>query len=108
MKAHVQLTKKLLGEGFEIQIWDPQVCMSRLSGSNRHYIEEMLPHIGKLLSENLQEVLQHSEVVLVGTKAVDKNLLATFLRPDQVVIDLVNLEKPKRLEGTAHYQGICW
>jgi GDP-mannose 6-dehydrogenase len=105
---HVQLTKKLLGEGFEIGIWDPEVCMSRLLGANRHYIEEVLPHIGRLLSENLQNVLEPAEVILIGTKCVEEEFLATHLRPDQTVIDLVNLEKPRRLEALSQYRGLCW
>jgi GDP-mannose 6-dehydrogenase len=105
---HVQLTKKLLGEGFDIRIWDPQVCMSRLFGANRLYIEEMLPHIGKLLSADLQQVLEGAEVVLIGTKSIERDVLSSLLRPEQVVIDLVNLDKARRLEDMPQYEGICW
>ncbi|MGA7795787.1 MAG: nucleotide sugar dehydrogenase [Candidatus Acidiferrales bacterium] len=105
---HVQLAKKLLGEGFQISVWDPQVSVSRLVGANRQYIEETLPHIGRLLSDDLQEVLGSAEVILIGTKCVDQESLASQLRPDQIVIDLVNLEKPKNLETFKQYWGLCW
>jgi GDP-mannose 6-dehydrogenase len=104
----VQLVKRLLGEGYEIRIWDQDVSLGRLAGSNRQYIEEVIPHIGSLLSSDLEQVLQSAEVVIIGNKAVDKNELAKYLRANQPVIDLVNLDKGRRLSGTGMYEGICW
>lgn len=105
---HVQLVKRLLGEGREIRIWDNNVSLGRLIGSNRDYIEQVIPHIGSLLKENLEEVLRDSEVVVIGTRGLDRDLLQNTIRPDQEVIDLVNLEKARRLQSSANYTGICW
>jgi GDP-mannose 6-dehydrogenase len=104
----VHLVKKLLGEGCQLQIWDENVSLGRLIGSNRQFIEEFIPHIGSLLSPNLSEVVSKAEVVLVGTKAVDKTSLASLVRPGQIVVDLVNLEKMRRYEGPEKYFGVCW
>jgi GDP-mannose 6-dehydrogenase len=104
---HVQLVKRLLGEGREIRIWDDNVSLGRLIGSNREYIEQVIPHIGSLLKVNLEEVLKHAEVVVIATRGLDQDLLQKSIRPDQEVIDLVNLEKARRLQTTA-YKGICW
>jgi GDP-mannose 6-dehydrogenase len=104
----VQLVKRLLGEGYEIKIWDRDVSLGRLAGSNRQYIEEVIPHIGSLLSAGLAEVLTWGEVVIIGNKSARKDTLASQLRPDQIVIDLVNLDKALRPNGTSSYEGICW
>ena len=104
----VQLVKRLLGEGCEMKIWDPDVSLGRLAGSNRQYIEEVIPHIGSLLSADLAEVLTWGEVVIIGNKSAKKGTLASQLRPDQIVIDLVNLDKALRPNGTSSYEGICW
>ena len=104
---HVQLVKRLLGEGREIRIWDDNVSLGRLIGSNREYIEQVIPHIGSLLNANLAEVLRDAEVVVIGTRGVDLDFLRKNIRPDQEVIDLVNLEKARRVQTTA-YKGICW
>ena len=104
----VQLVKRLLGEGRQIQIWDDNVSLGHLIGSNRQYIEEVIPHIGSLLCSSVEQVIQNAEVVIVGTRGVDKQILAKHLRPGQVVIDLVNLEKSRRLNGPNTYDGICW
>src|SRR5580692_5930634 len=92
----VQLVKRLIGEGREIQIWDDNVSLGRLIGSNRQYIEEVIPHVGSLLSTNLEQVLQRAEVVIIGTRGIDKSVLDSHLRPTHFVVDLVNLEKSKR------------
>src|SRR6185437_4364578 len=54
----VQLVKHLIGEGCQIKIWDGQVSLGRLVGSNRKYIEQEIPHIGTLLTAKLEEVVQ--------------------------------------------------
>jgi GDP-mannose 6-dehydrogenase len=104
----VQLIKRLLGEGLEIRIWDREVSLGNLIGSNRQYIQEVIPHIGSLLRPTLEEVVQTTDVVLIGTKAVDRCVLQNLLRADQAVIDLVNLNPRWRPRGPFAYEGICW
>ena len=104
----VQLVKRLIGEGREIEIWDDNVSLGRLIGSNREYIERVIPHIGSLLKPNLIEVLNTAEVVILGTRGIDRRFLQERIREDQLVIDLVNLEKARRVQSAAGYTGICW
>src|SRR6267378_1217329 len=104
----VYLVKRLLGEGCQLQVWDANVMLGRLVGSNRQFIDEFIPHIGTLLKEDLQEVMGAADVILVGTRAVDRETLLHNLRSDQIVIDLVNLEKRRRADSKTAYEGICW
>lgn len=104
---HVQLVKRLIGEGRQLQIWDDNVSLGRLIGSNRQYIEEAIPHIGSLLNSSLEQVLQAAEVVVLGTSGIDRSTLESSLRPGQMVVDLVNLEKSRR-PASASYEGMCW
>lgn len=104
----VQLIKRLLGEGCQVRVWDNDVSLGRLAGSNRQYIEEVIPHIGSLLSTDLEEVVSDGEVVVVATKSVEKDQLSASLRAGQIVLDLVNLDATRRPDSPAIYQGICW
>jgi GDP-mannose 6-dehydrogenase len=104
----VQLVKRLIGEGCKLQIWDDNVSLGRLIGSNRQYIENVIPHIGSLLSASLEQVLSEAEVVVIGTRGIDRKILDANLRPDQFVVDLVNLEKSRRPSASAFYEGLCW
>jgi GDP-mannose 6-dehydrogenase len=104
----VQLCKRLLGEGCRLHIWDDNVALGRLIGSNRQYIEQIVPHIGSLLCGTAAEAIGHAEVVVVATRGVKKQELLKELRPGQIVIDLVNVEKSLRPQGHWSYEGICW
>ena len=104
----VHLVKRLLGEGCQVQIWDANVSMGRLIGSNRQFIQDVIPHIGSLLYENPREVVDNAEVLLIGTKGIELEALYSYVRPDQFVLDLVFLEKTGRYRGNAAYEGICW
>ena len=104
----VQLAKRLLGEGRNLQIWDDNVSLGHLIGSNRQYIEQVIPHIGSLLRTTLDDVLKDAEGVVIGTRGLDKDLLRSKLRPEQIIVDLVNLEKARRVGGPGAYSGICW
>ena len=103
----VQLVKHLLGEGRKVKIWDDNVSLGRLIGSNREYIEKAIPHIGSLLESDLAQVLKDGEVVVIGTRGIPRDQLQRHLRSDHIVIDLVNLEKARR-PALDHYEGICW
>ncbi len=104
----VQLIKRLMGEGLEVRVWDEDVSLGRLAGANRQYIEEVIPHIGSVLSADLESVLRSAEVVILGNKSASKERLAQYLRPEQIVIDLIHLDRAKRPQGAKTYQGICW
>ena len=103
----VQLVKHLLGEGCALKIWDDNVSLGRLIGSNREYIEQAIPHIGSLLENDLGQILKAAEVVVIGTRGVSRDQLQPHLRPDHIVLDLVNLERARR-PAAANYEGICW
>jgi len=104
----VQLVKRLLGEGRQIHIWDDNVSLGRLIGSNRQYIEEVIPHIGSLLCSDLAQVVREAEVVVISTRGIKKEELQQHLRPDHIILDLVNLEKARRPADKGKYEGICW
>jgi GDP-mannose 6-dehydrogenase len=105
---HVRLVKILLGEGRQVKIWDDNVYFGRLVGSNRRYIEEVIPHIGSLLCSTMEEAVQDSEVVVVGTRGQQNGNLSQHLKPDHILIDLVNLEKNRRAQTASSYEGLCW
>ena len=104
----VQLVKRLLGEGCEIRIWDDNVSLGRLVGSNREYIEQVIPHIGSLLKADLAEAVDGAEVVVIGTRGLQREVLEKSIGKNQIVVDLVNVEKSRRAAFGAEYKGICW
>lgn len=103
----VLVAEQLLGKGLSLLVYDPEVHLSRLLGANRRFIESHIPHIGSLLRGDLEEVLSGSDILVVGLsdKAIFESL-ADRVRPDQIVIDLVNLPQAGRLAGNV--VGVAW
>jgi GDP-mannose 6-dehydrogenase len=104
----VELVKRLLGEGCQVRIWDQDVSLGRLAGSNRQYIEKVIPQIGSLLSTDLEQVVRTAEVVIIGNKSARKEQLSPYLEPGQIILDLVNLDHSHRPNSPAEYHAICW
>ena len=106
--SHVEpRAKRLIGEGCELRIFDPEVHLSRLLGANRSYIDAHIPHLGSLLCADIEDMIDPSEVILVGLQqsVLDAELQAR-VRPDQFLLDLVNL--PNRDLLRCRYEGVCW
>ena len=103
----VTLAERFIGKGLNLRIYDPDVSLSRLMGANRRYIEQTIPHIASLMCRSVDEMLEPSEIVVVGPQRRDSlERVCELARPEQRIIDLVNLPDRDRLR--ALYQGICW
>ena len=62
----VTVAERLIGKGYDLRIYDPEVNLSRLLGANKRYIEHSIPHIGSLMSDDCAAVIDHAEVLIVG------------------------------------------
>jgi len=103
----VILAEALLGKGFQLRIFDRNVSLARLVGANRRYIEEQIPHLSALLGSTIEEVIDESDVVVIGNASPEFGEAVLRCRPDQVVLDLVRVPiDSSRL--AAEYRGICW
>jgi GDP-mannose 6-dehydrogenase len=103
----VILAEALLGKGYELCIYDKNVSLARLTGANKQYIEEQIPHLSRHLCDSLDDVIDRSDVIVVGNGAPEFSEAVARCRPDQVVIDLVRI--PLDFSTVqAQYDGICW
>jgi GDP-mannose 6-dehydrogenase len=103
----VILAEALLGKGYSLRIYDRNVSIAKLVGANRDYINTQIPHLSSLLTDTVDEVIQASEVIIVGNGAPEFAEALKRTRPGQTVIDLFRL-KVDREEIPADYTGICW
>jgi GDP-mannose 6-dehydrogenase len=103
----VTLAEQLIGKGMQLSIYDPEVNLAKLLGANRSFIEKHLPHIGQMLREDMEGVIDESEVLVVGMTGQNVfDTLAQRSRSDQIVLDLVNLSTTTTIQ--AQVQGLCW
>jgi GDP-mannose 6-dehydrogenase len=52
----VTLLEFLIGKGRHVRVYDPHIRLDRIYGSNRDYILNAIPHIGRLLTASFQEL----------------------------------------------------
>ena len=104
----LELAERLIGKGFDVKIYDANVVLSRLTGANEAYIRQQLPHIGDLLTDDVTAVLDHGEVLIVGSREPEVVDAIGRAGPDRLIVDLVRLPDAARLRGTQNYQGIGW
>lgn len=101
----VDVIESLIGKGYELKLFDKNVNVAALTGANRDYILNHIPHISKLMVDNMQEALDFAEVLVIGNGAEEFKTVLNTLKPGQVVVDLVRITQETSDE---RYDGICW
>ena len=103
----VILAEALLGKGLTLRIYDRNVSLARLVGANKEYIENQIPHLSSLLCDTIDQVVDGSDVLVVGNPDPEFADAVTRCTKNQIVIDLVRLPILGAMIE-ADYRGICW
>jgi GDP-mannose 6-dehydrogenase len=85
----VTLLEQLIGKGRAVQVFDPQIRLDAIYGSNRSFLLESIPHIGRLLKGNLHEVLEWADHLVVAQKPAPETT-GRIQASGLPVLDLVN------------------
>jgi len=101
----VTLIEALIGKGYQLSIFDRDVSLARLFGANKEYIEREIPHISRLMRDDLKEVLDNVDVIVLAKDSDDFRSVGAQLRNDQTLIDLARVPY---LGPSESYDGICW
>lgn len=102
----VELAERLLGKGYRITIYDRDLQIARLVGSNRRFAMQHLPHLSDLLVNDLDTALRASDVIVVGTGHAAFKCIRNKLDARQHVVDLSGRDQDLRKH--ALYQGAGW
>ena len=101
----VDVVERLLGKGCDIRIYDKNVVVSELTGTNRDFIMAKIPHLQHFVSSDLDAVCEHADVLVVTNKEREfDDLLSRY--PHKIIIDLVRQWKEVCYDG--HYEGLSW
>lgn len=103
----VEVIERLLGKGYDLRVYDKNVSLARLVGANRDFILSHIPHIAKLMVEEIDAILSHAEVLVLGNGTPEFQTIAERVSPDQAIVDLVRLF-PDGGKQLANYDGIGW
>ena len=102
----IEIIERLSGKGYELRIYDKNVQVAKLVGANRDFILNRIPHISKLMVDNIDAVLEHAETVVLGNKAAEFESVPGRIQNGQCLVDFVGIANHRSNNG--HYQGLCW
>ena len=102
----VEVAETLLGRGYDVRIYDPQLNLSRLIGSNERLINRRMPHLAQLLKRSAAEVVGESDLVVVSQRCLPLEELSQMARRDQTVIDVNGWRELESIDW--NYEGFCW
>jgi GDP-mannose 6-dehydrogenase len=99
----VTLVEQLIGKGRDLRILDKNVSFARLMGANRKYIEAEIPHIATLLCDDVESLVEHADVLVIGSANTDAVKALGLIGPQCEVIDLTRgavYEGQRRLDAS--------
>jgi GDP-mannose 6-dehydrogenase len=102
----VELSERLIGKGYDLRIYDANVRLASIHGANRDYILNRIPHISRLMTGSIEEVLEHADTIVIGNAAPEFRDVPRRLGDRQTLIDLVRVSDARSVSGI--YEGICW
>ncbi len=85
----VGLLEQLIGKGRDLRVFDPHIQLDALYGSNRNFILQSIPHIGRLMQPTIENLLQWADHLVLAQKqngATAAKIAASGLP----VLDLIN------------------
>jgi GDP-mannose 6-dehydrogenase len=101
----VTIIEALLGKGCDIVIYDKNINLAKLTGTNKEYIDLRIPHLSNLLVSDPGQLIDDSEVIIINTKEPEfLNLIRNT--QDKIIVDFVRLDET--LISNSNYFGINW
>lgn len=101
----VNVIETLLGKGCEMAIYDKNINLAMLTGTNKEYINSRIPHLATLLTDDPKQLVENSDVIIVNTREPEFISLVSDIE-DKIIIDFVRLDE--RLLSKNNYVGINW
>jgi GDP-mannose 6-dehydrogenase len=101
----ISLIQGLWRDGMDITVYDPDVCLDDMLGSNREYMARELPQIRRILCQSVQEALHGRQAVIVSQKRPEFSAAVQGLPSHVAVLDLVRFHRSLHLRE--NHKGIA-
>jgi GDP-mannose 6-dehydrogenase len=98
----ITIIEHLIGKGRTVRIYDPHIQLDEIYGSNLSFVVSALPHIGRLLTRNLDSLISSSDTLVVAQKPT-ASALEQLSASGLPILDLTRLgmKPPPALRSSA-------
>jgi GDP-mannose 6-dehydrogenase len=86
----ITLIEHLIGKGRALKIHDPHIQLDEIYGSNLSFVVSALPHIGRLMTRSLDELISSSDALVIAQKP-SPAALAQITASGLKILDLTKL-----------------
>ena len=86
----ITIIEHLIGKGRAIRIYDPHIQLDEIYGSNLSFVVSALPHIGRLLTRSLDDLISSSDTLVIAQKPMPA-ALEKMTASGLPVLDLLRL-----------------
>lgn len=84
----VSLLEHLIGKGKDVRVYDPHISVDSIYGTNRDFLLNAIPHIGRLMQTSVDGVLGWADHLIVAQKP-SSELAAQIRASGLPVLDIV-------------------
>jgi GDP-mannose 6-dehydrogenase len=95
----VELAETLIGKGLNISIYEPTISHSTIHGANLAFVEKNIPHIWKLLTPSVQQLLEKKVIVILKKPTDEEKQALQSMSSQQICFDLANSIGPGELRA---------
>lgn len=100
----VHVVEQLCGKGHPVRIYDQHLAVAQMVGSNLSFALGSIPHLAELLSDDLDQVIAGSDLVVVAHR-LSPEQWGRVAWNGQRVIDTIRVPA---LENLPNYEGLYW
>jgi len=101
----VSVIEALLGKGCDIVIYDNNINLARLTGTNKEFIDSRIPHLSSLLVSDPSQLIKDCDVIVVNNKEPEFSRLLAGVN-NKTIIDFVRMDEIAVSKN--NYVGINW
>ncbi|HEY7296351.1 MAG TPA: nucleotide sugar dehydrogenase [Xanthobacteraceae bacterium] len=100
----VEVAERLIGKGRDVRIFDPNVRLGQVTGTNREFLLTRLPHIAQLLVSDISNAVDWADVIVVTTNDPAYRTVLHDARNDQVVLHFARPDRNVEIRR----EGFLW
>ena len=101
----VSIIETLLDKGCNIVIYDKNINLAKLTGTNKEYIDSRIPHLSNLMVSDPAELINECDIIVINTREPEFFNLVSDIE-NKIIIDFVRIDDS--ILSNRNYVGINW